>query len=159
MREFDEVYREYYQTVYGHVLRLCRDPHLAEEAAQEAFFKALKSIDSFRGDCRLDVWLCKIARNTCLSMMEKGKRQTELPPEDGLPAPEDLAAKLEDKELAFRVHQLLHELPEPYREVFWLRVFGELDFRQIGELFQKTESWARVTFHRARLKLQEGLEP
>lgn len=158
MREFEEVYRDYYQTVYASVLRLCKDPHLAEEATQEAFFKALRSLDDFRGECRLDVWLCKIARNTCLSMLKKRGRQTELPPEDELPAVEDMAGKLEDRETALRVHRLLHQLPEPYREVFWLRVFGELDFREIGGLFQKSESWARVTFHRSKLKLQKRLE-
>ena len=158
MREFEQVYRDYYKTVYASVLRLCKDPHFAEEVTQEAFFKALQSLDRFRGDCRLDVWLCKIARNTCLSMMKKRKRQTELPPADELPAKEDLVGKLEDRETALLVHKLLHELPEPYREIFWLRVFGELDFREIGALFQKSESWARVTFHRAKLKLQTRLE-
>lgn len=158
MRDFETVYRDYYQTVYASVLRLCKDPHFAEEATQEAFFKALRSLGEFRGECRLDVWLCKIARNTCLSMLKKRNRQAELPPADDLPAIEDMAGKLEDRETALLVHKLLHELPEPYREVFWLRVFGELEFREIGALFQKSESWARVTFHRAKLKLQKRLE-
>ena len=52
---------------------------------------------------------------------------------------------------------ILHELPEPYKEVFQLRVFGELAFGQIGRIFGKTETWARVTYHRARLKIQERM--
>ncbi len=157
MRDFDQVYTEYYSTVYGYVLRLCRDAGLAEEVTQETFFKALKSIDAFQGTCRLDVWLCQIAKNTCFSLMKKRKRQERLPPEEEWGTAEDMEKKLEDRDAAFRVHEILHRLPEPYREVFWLRVFGELDFARIAALFQKTESWARVTYHRARLKIKEEL--
>lgn len=64
MEDFDEIYAEYYSQVYKFVLSLCREPALAEEITQETFFKALKSIDSFKGNCKLSTWLCKIARNT-----------------------------------------------------------------------------------------------
>lgn len=158
MAEFDQVYGEYFDTVYGYVLRLCRDPSLAEEVTQEAFFKALKAIDSFQGDCRLDVWLCQIAKNTYFKLAARRKRRGDLPPEEALPSPEDLAARLEDKDAADAIHRALHRLEEPYREVFWLRVFGELDFRRIAGLFGKTESWARVTYHRAKLKIRERME-
>lgn len=155
--DFDEVYTEYWSVVYGYALRLCRDPALAEEAAQETFFKALKAIGQFKGECKLEVWLCQIAKNTCFSLMKKRKRQEGLPPEEAWGAVEEMEKRLEDRESAFQVHRALHRLPEPYREVFWLRVFGELDFARIAALFQKTESWARVTYHRARLKLKEEL--
>ena len=59
---------------------------------------------------------------------------------------------------AFRIHEYLHNMEEPYKEVFQLRVFGELSFADIGKIFHKTESWARVTYHRARLKLQEKMQ-
>ncbi len=157
MDEFEQIYSKYYSLVYGYVLRLCRDPHLAEEAAQEAFFKAMKSIDSFQGGCKLETWLCQIAKNTCLTMLEKRKRHTGQPEEDWI-CPEDMAQKFEDRETAFAIHRILHQLPEPYREVFWLRVFGELGFARIGELFEKSESWARVTYHRAKLKILERMD-
>lgn len=158
MAEFDRVYGEYFDAVYGYVLRLCRDPSLAEEVTQEAFFKALKAIDNFQGDCRLDVWLCQIAKNTYFKLASRRKNQASLPSEDAFPSPEDMAAKLEDRDAAYTVHMALHGLEEPYREVFWLRVFGELDFRRIAGLFGKTESWARVTYHRAKLKIRERME-
>jgi RNA polymerase sigma-70 factor (ECF subfamily) len=65
---------------------------------------------------------------------------------------------LAEEDSAYQLHVLLHELEEPYKEVFQLRVFGELSFRKIGQLFGKTENWARVTYHRARIKLQERME-
>lgn len=74
---------------------------------------------------------------------------------DGRPGIEEGFA---DRETARQLHVLLHALPEPYKEVFSLRTFGELPFAQIGELFGKTESWARVTYFRARQKLKEALE-
>ena len=156
MPEFQQVYELYFKDVYKYVLALCRDEHMAEEVTQETFFKALKSIDSFRGQCKLYVWLCQIAKNTYYSMAAKNKtsRIEELPENAG----DALESALLTKESAFEIHRILHDLEEPYKEVFSLRVFGELSFRQIGQLFEKTESWARVTYHRARLKIREELK-
>lgn len=156
MDDFERIYAEYYDAVYGYCLRLTHDHHLAEEVTQESFFKALKAIDSFHGECRLQVWLCQIAKNTYFSLLKKRKHTA--PMEGDWPDPADLEERLGDKEEALQIHRVLHTLPEPYREVFWLRTFGELSFSQIGELFEKTESWARVTYHRARLKIKEELE-
>ena len=156
MDDFERIYAEYYDAVYGYCLRLTHDHHLAEEVTQESFFKALKAIGSFHGECRLQVWLCQIAKNTYFSLLKKRKHAA--PMEGDWPDPADLEERLGDKEEALQIHRVLHTLPEPYREVFWLRTFGELSFSQIGELFEKTESWARVTYHRARLKIKEELE-
>ena len=153
--EFQEVYELYFKDVYKYVLALCRDEHTAEEVTQETFFKALKSIDSFRGQCKLYVWLCQIAKNTYFSMAAKNRNTAENLPEN---AEDALESALMAKESAFEIHRVLHELEEPYKEVFSLRVFGELSFKQIGQLFGKTESWARVTYHRARLKIREGMK-
>lgn len=155
MPEFQEVYELYFRDVYKYVLALCRDEHMAEEVTQETFFKALKSIDSFRGQCKLYVWLCQIAKNTYFSIAAKNRRAEEVLPEETEDA---LERALMTKESAFEIHRLLHGLEEPYKEVFSLRVFGELSFQQIGQLFGKTESWARVTYHRARLKIREGMK-
>ena len=155
MPEFQEVYELYFRDVYKYVLALCRDEHMAEEVTQETFFMALKSIDAFRGQCKLYVWLCQIAKNTFFSIAAKNRRAEEVLPEDTEDA---LERALMTKESAFEIHRLLHGLEEPYKEVFSLRVFGELSFQQIGQLFGKTESWARVTYHRTRLKIREGMK-
>lgn len=157
MQEFDEVYAQYFGQVYRFALGLCRDPALAEELTQETFFKALKSIDRFEGGCRLSTWLCQIAKNTWLSGVKKQARQTGRLPEE-LAGDEDLERRLDDRESALEIHQALHRLEEPYKEVFSLRVLGELSFAQIGLLFDKTESWARVTFYRAKNKIREELQ-
>ena len=154
MTEFEEVYRLYFRDVYRYCLALCRDEQTAEEVTQETFFKALKAIDQFDGRCKLYVWLCQIARNTYFSMQSK-KRDSGLA--EDVSSGESLEERLLTKESAFEIHQILHRLEEPYKEVFSLRTFGELPFKQIGELFGKTESWARVTYHRARLKIKEEL--
>ncbi|MBQ7098735.1 MAG: RNA polymerase sigma factor [Oscillospiraceae bacterium] len=154
MTEFEEVYRLYFRDVYRYCLALTRDEQVAEEVTQETFFKALKAIDKFDGKCRLYVWLCQIAKNTYLSMLQKRRAGEELPN----PSEESLEERLLTKESAFEIHRILHALEEPYKEVFSLRTFGELPFKQIGALFGKTESWARVTYHRARLKIKEELQ-
>ena len=155
MIDFEEVYDLYFRDVYKYALSLSRDPQVAEEITQETFFKALKTIDSFRGQCRLYVWLSQIAKNTYLTYYQKRSRTI---PEVEVGSETNLEERLLTKESAFEIHQVLHRLQEPYKEVFSLRVFGELPFVQIGELFGKTESWARVTYHRARLKIKEELK-
>ncbi|MCF2617435.1 RNA polymerase sigma factor [Oscillibacter valericigenes] len=155
MPDFEAVYRQYFADVYKYALALSRDEQTAEEVTQETFFKALTAIDSFRGDCQLRVWLCQIARNQYLTLCRERKKFTDAEPEPGDSGIEEGFA---DREDARRLHILLHALPEPYKEVFSLRTFGELPFSQIGELFGKTESWARVTYFRARRKLKEGFD-
>lgn len=156
MIEFEEVYKRYFKDVYKYALSLTRDEHTAEEITQETFFKALKSIDQFDGRCKLYVWLCQIAKNTYFTNRQRVAKGNELIEE---PLTNDtLEDRLLDKESFFEIHKILHTLEEPYKEVFSLRAFGELSFRQIGELFGKTESWARVTYHRAKMKIKEDLQ-
>ncbi len=154
MSDFQEVYDLYFRDVYKYALSLSHDPQIAEEITQETFFKALKNIDSFRGQCRLYVWLCQIAKNAYFTYMKKQNR--DVPEKEGT-SESTLEDHLLVKESAFEIHKILHRLSDPYKEVFSLRVFGELSFRQIGELFGKTESWARVTYHRARQKIKEEI--
>ena len=153
MEDYEQIYALYFQDVYRYVCALSRDANLAEEITQETFFKALKSLDSFRGQCRLYVWLCQIAKHTYLSHLKKRKE-----PESEEPLSNSVEEMMLEKESAFQIHQALHNLSEPYKEVFSLRVLEELSFRQIGLLFGKSENWARVTYHRARLKIKEEFE-
>lgn len=155
MPDFEAVYRQYFADVYKYVLALSRDEAVAEEVTQETFFKALSAIDSFRGDCQLRVWLCQIARNQYLSLCRERKKFAE---RDAEPGDGGIEEGFADRDAAKRLHVLLHDLPEPYKEVFSLRTFGELPFSQIGELFGKTESWARVTYFRARQRLKEAFD-
>lgn len=157
MKDFEKIYSEYYDAVFQYVLSLCRDEQWAEEITQEAFFKALKSINAFRGECKLSVWLCQIAKNTFYTAAKRQRRRVDYPLEL-LQTEEAIDQRLFDKDTAFQIHKLLHALDEPYKEVFWMRAFGELSFREISVLFGKTESWARVTYHRARMKIKEGVK-
>ena len=157
MQDFDKIYSEYFSEVYKFVLSLCQNPSLAEEITQEAFFKTLKNIDSFKGNCSLSTWLCKIAKNTFLSHVRKENRRDDISFEF-IASNENIEEQFSDKETAYAIYKILHTLKEPYKEVFWLRTFGELSFSQIGELFDKTESWARVTYYRAKLFIKEELQ-
>ncbi|MBR3601524.1 MAG: sigma-70 family RNA polymerase sigma factor [Lachnospiraceae bacterium] len=157
MDEFDRVYAEYFSEVYKFVISLCQNPELAEEITQETFFKALKNIDKFKGNCKLSTWLCKIAKNTYYSYVKKHNGEIDYFPEIVI-SEENIEKQFVDKETAYVIHKVLHKLHEPYKEVFWLRIFGELSFIQIGALFDKTESWARVTYYRAKIMIKEELQ-
>jgi RNA polymerase sigma-70 factor (ECF subfamily) len=131
---------------------------MAEEITQETFFKALRYIDRFNGSCKLYVWLCQIAKNTYFSLYKKQKLITTEIDVNFLDVASNCEQDYLDKEVIERLHVLLHNLSEPYKEVFTLRIFGELPFSQIGELFGKTDSWARLIFYRAKKKLQEAMK-
>ncbi len=158
MTDFQEVYDLYFRDVYRYALSLCRNESVAEEITQETFYKALSKIDSFDGKCKVSVWLCQIAKNTYISMCRKNKHLDPSADLTRLTYDESIEDQFCDQETVFKIHTVLHHLEEPYKEVFSLRTFGELSFKQIAELFGKTESWARVTYHRARLKIKEELK-
>lgn len=154
---FEKLYEACYMKVFSYVMTLAKDRPLAEELTQEAFFRACARRDSFRGGSDEATWVCAIARNLFLDEQRRKEKHAAMPeqlPDSG----RSVEALVADRDSSFRIHMALHELEEPFREVFELRVFGELSFRQVGEIFGRTENWARVTFHRARLKLQERME-
>lgn len=152
--DFEDIYKEHFFSVYKYILSLCRDTDLAEEVTQETFYRAMESFGRFRGECSVFVWLCQIAKHTYFRHTKRQKRlrpmETSVPAEK-VPGPE---AWFLDSETARLLHRFLHEMDEPYKEVFTLRIFGELPFQQIGELFGKTDSWARLVFYRAKNALR-----
>ena len=120
--------------------------------------KAMRTAGRFRGDSSLYTWLCAIAKNVWLDRLKKQGREAPLDEEAALAAPgPSLEQRAEDRDMSFAIHRVLHGLAEPYKEVFSLRVFGQLSFAEIASLFGKTESWARVTYHRARAVITETL--
>lgn len=155
----DEILCAEYESVYRYVLALCRSDSDAQDITQETFLKAMRSADRFEGNSSLYTWLCAIAKNLWLNKCKKANRevttgQPDAPlPDSGIP----LEQYIIEQDLSMQIHQVLHELNEPYKEVFSLRVFGQLSFAQIAQLFSKTESWARVTYHRARKMITEKM--
>ena len=155
--KIEKLYETCYMRVFSYAMTLAGERSQAEEITQETFFRAFSKQSEFRGESDEVTWLCVIAKNYWLDEKRRGKRTEAMPEEmtDLGSGPEQAAV---DRDSSFRIHMALHQLEEPYREVFELRVFGELSFREIGMIFSKTENWARVTYHRARLKLQERMD-
>lgn len=160
MEDFEKVYSLYYPDVFKYLLSLSNNSDIAQELTQETFFLALKSFKDFRGDCKIRVWLCQIAKNSYYAYLKKLKKTVPLDDPDILQFPESNSFEvvLENESKAMEIHRLLHELSEPYKEVFMLRIFGDLSFKKIADIFGKTEGWARVTFHRSKLKIIEKME-
>ena len=161
MTEIERLYRTYFSDIYKYILRLSGSKHVAEDITEDTFFKAMRSIDSFRGDCDVRVWLCQIAKNCYYSYVKKNAKLQSIDESDltELPDPsESLMEQMEKREEAARIEKILQSVPEPYKEVFGWRVYGELSFKQIGEMFGKTENWACVTYHRARKMIRERME-
>ena len=158
MTEFESIYRDYFRDVELYLRAVCKDELLAEELTEQVFFQALKALPTFRGDCDIRTWLCAMGRNCYLSHLRKAK-QTEDIDELQIPDPrKSIEDCIADKQQAMIIHRVLHDLPEPYKEVFSLRVFGQLSFQDIGGLFGRTANWACVTYHRARQKIFDEME-
>ncbi len=156
--DYEKLYQTFYMQVYSYVMTLAGNRDLAEEITQDAFCRAMAARSSFRRDSGELTWLCAIAKNLFCDEMRRRQRSARLPQNEDAPAGDDVERAVINGDTAYRVHQILHSMEEPYKEVFSLRVFGELPFSQIASIFGKTESWARVTYHRARLKVRERMD-
>ncbi len=155
-----KLYEAHYMRVFSYCMTLSGDRMLAEEITQETFFKAFKKREDYRGESDEVTWLCAIAKNIFVDEKRRSSKTDSLDeiPEEIPDQAEGIEKIAADRDSSFRIHLALHALEEPYREVFELRVFGELSFKEIGLIFTKTENWARVTYHRARLRLQERMD-
>ena len=156
MEDLEQIYRQYGDTVYRFLLAQCRDEGLAEELTAETFYQAVRSIGRYDGSCQLSVWLCQIANHLWYRHLEKHKCETEPLSGDLLLSVPSAEAAAEAAENQLELLRAVHALPEPAREVVYLRSFGGLTFRQIGDVLGKTENWARVTFYRGKEPLRKG---
>ena len=159
MRGFEELYHTQGKPVYRFLLALTGDAHQAEELLQETFYQAFLHIDRFEGRSSLYTWLCCIGKNAWLHECRRRSRYADTPYEElrleaSAPTPEEAMLR---REQAQRLRQAVLELEDPQREVFILHAFGGLKLKEIAALHQKSESWARVTYFRARKTIQEVL--
>ena len=160
VQDFATIYETYFSHVYRYARSLTLDEQAADDITAETFLRAMQALPRFRGECDIRVWLCQIAKNIWLTEQKKRARLAD----DGesvldvLPDSSDPAEEAADRDAARSLHRALHCLEEPYREVFSLRVFAELPFADIGELFGHNAHWACVTYHRACDKLRSEME-
>ena len=157
MLDFEMVFRENKPFVFRFLRKLCGDVSLAEELTQETFFRAYMNMSALRNEEKVAVWLCQIAKNTYFAWLSEQKRNQPISQPIPAHSTPDIAELFEEKELAGRAFSVLHALEEPYKEVFMLSVFGGLSLKDISGMFGKSESWARVTYYRAKQKIMEGL--
>jgi RNA polymerase sigma factor (sigma-70 family) len=155
--ELEEIYKKYFKDVYFFIYSISKDRHIAEDMTSETFLKAMKSIDDFKGNCDIKVWLFQIAKNSYYSYLRKNKDLLNLDIISDKDESTDVEKAILSSEASKEIQRIIHKLPEPYREIFTLRFFGELSFKEIGDLFGKTDNWACVTFHRARNKIREEM--
>lgn len=153
--DVEQLYQRHYMQVYSFIMSLSKDQGISEEITQKTFLKLLTTKQKYKGDSSELTWICAIAKNLYFDECKKQNRVADL--DDNAACKTNIEQSFENEDTAFCIHKILHSLEEPYKEVFQLRVFGELSFLNIGKIFQKTENWARVTYHRARLKIQERM--
>lgn len=157
MAEFEQIYAANQGFIYKFLLNHCRDTSLAEELTQETFFKAYMNFQSLRDHEKAPAWLCQIARNTYFAWYHQQKRIQPLEETVAL-AQGDLEEMAIAKDLSDAAMRCLQELDQPYKEVLMLSVFGNVSLKEISRLFGKSESWARVTFYRAKQKILDNME-
>ncbi len=155
MKSMEEIYQEYAKTVYRFLLSRTHNEDLSEELTQETFYQAIRTVNRYDETCKVSTWLLGIAKNVLLTYRRKHPATEDIEDQD-IPVE---SAEDEALRSMVRVELLrkLHGLEEPKREVVYLRVYGGLSFREIGDIFGKTENWARVTFYRAKEQLRKEL--
>ena len=158
MKDVGKLYEEYFQMVYKYLYVLSGSADLSEDLTQETFYQAVKSFKEFRGDCKVSVWLCQIAKH---HWYKEAKRRNLYKPEpleaimDTLASGEETEKEMLEREEKKILYERIEKLEEKTREVMQLRLSGDLSFREIGEILGRTENWARVTFYRGKQKIME----
>ncbi|MBR3974905.1 MAG: sigma-70 family RNA polymerase sigma factor [Clostridia bacterium] len=157
MTEFEKLFNENRDFIFKYLMKLSRNASLAEELTQETFFRAYINYPSLRNKEKTSVWLCQIAKNTYFAYFNEQKKYTSVEDSVVTATEQNPEESFVQKELSEKALKCLHELEEPYKEVFMLSVFGGFSLKDISITFGKSESWARVTFYRARQKLSEKM--
>ena len=155
MQNMDEIYEECFETVYKYLFCLTHNSDISEELTQETFYRAVKKIDTYNGKCKISVWLCQIAKHLWYNQCRKNKRIVDTDETFDIEDPQNLEEQFIAGEEKVLLYKKMQDLDEKTREVMYLRITGELSFKEIGEILGKTENWARVTFYRGKSKLKE----
>lgn len=157
MQDIEKIYKENFETVNKYLFCLTKNWDLAEELTEETFYRAVEKIGKFKGESKISTWLCQIAKNSYYDVLRKNKKivNTEYNLLE-LEAEESTEENVILNDEKITLYKNLQKLDEKTREVIYLKITGELSFKEIGEILNKTENWARVTFYRGKQKLKEG---
>ena len=157
MTDFEKLFNENREFIFKYLMKMTRDISLSEELTQETFFRAYMNFASLRNKEKASVWLCQIAKNTYFAWYNEQKKKEPLDNFELTSNDQSIEELFVQKELSQQALHCLHKLEEPYKEVFMLSVFGGFSLKDISSIFKKSESWARVTFYRAKQKLLEKM--
>ncbi|MBR3576970.1 MAG: RNA polymerase sigma factor [Clostridia bacterium] len=157
MIDFEKLFNENREFIFKYLMKMTRNVSLSEELTQETFFRAYMNYASLRNKEKASVWLCQIAKNTYFAWYNEQKKKDSLDELETANNEESIEEVFVKKDLSQKALVCLHDLEEPYKEVFMLSVFGSFSLKDISEIFRKSESWARVTFYRAKQKLLERM--
>lgn len=158
MQEIEKAYMQHAKEIYRYLLSLSHNEDLAEELTQETFFRAMRTIHSYDGSCKLSVWLCQIGKHLWYQWLEKHRRYQPMELLEEVEGSDSLEQNLLLRMEKTALYKAIHTLPEPMREVVHMRLTGEFSFAEIGEIVGKSENWARTTFYRAKRKMMEEME-
>ena len=158
MLEIDSVYCKHAEFVYKYLFSLCHEEDTAEELLQETFYQAIKSAKRYDGSCKVTTWLCQIAKHLWYQELERRRKyQISALNENTISEEKIVEEKLCQREQLMEIFQRVHILDETSKEIFYLRVMGDFSFKEIGQIFNKNENWARVTFYRVKQKIMKGV--
>lgn len=161
MKDIEEIYKKYASYVRNYVWGLCKNPDIADDITAEVFCKAIENIDSFTGG-RMQTWLCTIARNTYIDYVKKAEYKNHHLSEEMEENIEDKSGTVEElflrKNERVSLYKQIQRLDAEMKDVVYLRIFGELSFKEIAGILGKSENWARVTFYRSKNKLKGWME-
>lgn len=155
-QDIEKIYNNNFSAIYKYLICLTKDENLAEELAQETFYKAIENINRFRGECKITTWLCQIAKNVWINDIKKKNKikMTEMSDEI-----EDYTFNLEEdyikKEEKIILYKKILKLDKEWINIFYLRLYGNMTFDEISDVIGKSSTWIRVNYYRIKQKMKE----
>lgn len=160
-QDIDEIYDRYANMVYKYIRVLTNSDDIAEELTQETFFRAIRKIDSFKGNCKISTWLCQIAKYSWYEYRKKSNKEKDISfdyLESILIDNNDIEQNIINKSYKMQIYKQIQYLDEDTKNVVLLRLTGDLSFEEIGQILNKSANYARVTYYRGKQKIKKGVK-
>ena len=156
MEDIEDIYKKYANLIKNYIFNITGDINLAEEVMQETFMIAITQISKFKGNCEISTWLCSIAKKVLYKKTKKDNLRKSIPIEElTLEDSQQVEENYINNESKFKLYVALQKLDTNTREVMYLRLMGDLSFKEIGKILNKSENWARTTFFRGKQKIKK----
>lgn len=158
---FRELISEYKERLYWHIRNMVKDHDDSDDILQNTFLKIYRNIGQFKGDSKLYSWMYRIATNESITFLNKKARRLQITSEelqnqiiDNL----ESDVYFEGDEIKLKLQKAIASLPDKQQQVFNMKYFEELKYREMAEILETSEGALKASYHIASKKIEEYLK-